>query len=985
MDAYVRDFEIEKINNHIAEDIRECKNVLIKAKGKDFKLFHNNIRSLAKNIDELNVVLTGFDDPFDCIVLTETFNLHSTDIYNIPGYDLIYNQGDLNKNDGVLIYIKSEFNYSHEIIQLGRIKAIKLNILYATNTIQIIAIYRSPSLCALDFNSHLGRYLNSLKSYKDIELIVGDMNLDILDNNEYCQEYLNILAEQGYISAINTYTRVQANSKTCLDHIFLKTNIPRNNFVPVVLQVQITDHYPVLIQFCFCNDIQNTVYKNRYKQYIDYKKLNEELSFETWLDLYSELNIDIAVDMFIDKLKLYIERCTKKYKIKRQDIKRSPWITNGILKSINTKDELFNRVKRNPRDSDILNKYKKYRNKLNELTKKTKMKYYKSEITKNINCPKNIWNCVRTISNPNNNDYITDIKNIADEEGVIITNKKEISNKFCNYFTEIGQKLASKIETNQNINFPRTIIQNSIYLEHTNELEVKTIIQNLKQKKAPGIDTFKAETLKNIVTHIVKPITYIINKSLDDGIFPSAFKIAVIKPLHKSGDKLQISNYRPISLLSNLAKIFEKILKDRITKFMNKYNIMSQKQYGFREGSSTQDAIVDLVTNIHKAVDAGEPSLCIFIDLAKAFDTVSHQDLLVVLENVGVRGLAHDLMKSYLTGRKQRVKIENFMSDEKTITHGVPQGTVLGPMLFSLYVNDLFKLNITGNIISFADDTAVFYKDITWLHLKKQVENDFGTIVNFFKSKLLTINIKKTNFLSFTSYSNNMPTFSKLQVKCEGQNVEIISAKNVKYLGIIIDPHLRWNEHINNLVKKLRSLLTKFTYFKKFFDINHLKLMYTALVESHLVYGIVAWGSATKSCLKSLEVIQKWILRIMFDKSRMYPGNSLYNDTKIYDIRQLYCKCLLVYQYKLKSSIHLIEHLYNTRYKDDSIPIPRAQKTIGQRSFYYLGPKIYNELPKEIKKLNSLYSFKKEIKKWINHQPRYLIHQLIDIKNNYNF
>lgn len=987
MDAYIRDYTPTKIDTLIADNINDCKNILNnKESVKNFKLFHNNIRSISKNIDELKLVLTDFDYMFDCIVLTETFKVYSTELFNIPGYDLIYNEGEINKNDGVIIYIRSQFNYSYEIFNLGNIKAIQLDIFHYNKNIQVIAIYRPPSLCPLDFNIKLTNYVKSIKNQGDISLIVGDMNLDILDDSECSHEYLNILSEQGYISTINTHTRVQKNSKSCLDHIFLKTNFPHEHFIPVVLQIEITDHYPVLIQFTSPfepeTNKKNCIIRN--KPYINYNKLNDILRNETWMDVYAEKNTDKAADIFVYKLREKINICTKHIKIKKLDIKKNPWVTAGLLKSINIRHDLYKKSKKNPNNEDVLNEYKSYRNKLNGLINRAKINYYKMQIDQNKNSPQNMWKCVRDIQNPNHNQK-SEIKTINNESGIIITDKKEIANTFCKYFSEIGQNLANKIKIGTTMKLPKTILSNSIYFSHTNEEEVANTINELKSKKSPGVDKLRVETIKNIVEHIVKPITYIINSSLDSGIFPSAFKIAVIKPLHKSGDKTSVGNYRPISLLSNLAKIFEKILKKRIIEFMNKYKVISDQQYGFRQARSTQDAMAELTAKIYKAMDGNEQALCIFVDLAKAFDTVSHSNLLNTLECLGFRGAAYDIMKSYLMDREQCVLIDNVYSDKKIVCYGVPQGTVLGPLLFTLYVNDLFKLNISGDIISFADDTAVFYKNTSWMSLKSNVENDFGTIVEFFKSKLLTINAKKTHFMPFTCFSNTLPSFDKLEIKCSNEQMEITSAKNVKYLGIIIDPHLRWNFQINNLIMKLRCLLSKFKYLKIFLSVSHLKIMYYSLVQSHLTYGIIAWGGVTNFYLDKLEIMQKWLLKIIYGKCSTYPSDDLYNESGVFDMRQLFCQSLLIHQHKNRINLKNIEHGYSTRYKENSSIIPRTYKTIGQRCHVYLCPKLYNQLPLNIKIISSRKSYKKQVDKWIRKQPRLVIHKYIDIKNTYHF
>ena len=424
-------------------------------------------------------------------------------------------------------------------------------------------------------------------------------------------------------------------------------------------------------------------------------------------------------------------------------INRNPWITNGLINSINHKNTLYKKTKKNPNNISIIQEYKDYRNRLSELIKKVKEDYYKAQIDKNKNCPKNMWQCVKNIESKSVNNEINRIKL---ENGEITSNKQKISDLFNTFFTEMGGNLAKKIKPVKR-KFPKTQTANSIFLEQTNQQEIMQIITELKPNKAPGLDTLRAETIKQIAGYITDPLEYIFNKSLNCGTFPRAFKTAIIKPLFKTGDRLDLHNYRPISLLSCLSKIYERIIKKRLSDYINRYHLLSGNQYGFQEGKSTQDAIAEVISKVYAAMDNSKPAICIFVDLAKAFDTVSHQDLLNTLENIGIRGNALNLLESYLQGRKQCVKIGDSVSSTKNVLFGVPQGTVLGPLLFNLYVNDIFNIPISGQIISFADDTVLIYKDENWQRLKDKIQEDLPTLLDFFASKLLTINIKKTKYV----------------------------------------------------------------------------------------------------------------------------------------------------------------------------------------------------------------------------------------------
>ncbi|KAJ8980864.1 hypothetical protein NQ317_008923 [Molorchus minor] len=444
MDNYIRDFKISKVKNESLNAATELKQLLNKAKGDHFRIFHNNIRSLSKNIDELKVTLNAYEIDFELIVLTETWRMANTDVFQMKNYNLIYNEGNINQSDGV-----------------------------------------------------------------------GDINIDILGDSEYSQEYLNIMSAENYTSMINTYTRVQGDCKSCLDHIFLKTKIPQHFFLSLVLETDITDHYATILQYTDYTplkeeNINNNLEKNNYIQFIDYKNLNHKMKIENWSDIYVEKDLDKAAHIFINKLKSKIYDCTRKVKVKRAERKKNDWVTQG--------------------------------------------------------------------------------------------------------------------------------------------------------------------------------------------------------------------------------------------------------------------------------------------------------------------------------------------------------------------------------------------------------------------------------------YQSNLPDFNSL-----------------KYLGIIIDRHLRWDEHMRYIIKKTRCLLPKFKYFRNVCHIKQLNIMYFALIQSHLIYGIIGWGGVNNNYLKNLETAQKWTIKIMHNKNYTYPSEELYKEAKILDLRQLYARSLLLRQYKLKPNINMYPNYnYDTRNKE-TMKFPKTAKTVGQRCHTFLGPVLYNALPPEIK------------------------------------
>ena len=327
------------------------------------------------------------------------------------------------------------------------------------------------------------------------------------------------------------------------------------------------------------------------------------------------------------------------------------------------------------------------------------------------------------------------------------------------------------------------------------------------------------------------------------------------------------------------------------------------------------------------------------------------------------------------------MEINGVKSDFKTLKYGVPQGTVLGPLLFVIYINDLFQIDSAGDILSFADDTVVYYVDSTWNCLKQKVEKDFLKLKKWFDNKILTLNLQKTFFLPFASYKPALPTFEALCITDQNSTLYIQKADKIKYLGIYIDSNLKWDLHIEYFVKKLRSLIPIFKHITDILPLNNNRTIYYALVESHINYGILGWGGVNKVYLHRLETTQKRLLKIIFKKNPTFPSDELFSETKIFDTRQLFYYAICLNQLKNQTKLNNIAHHYITRQNSEKFRVDFMRKTLGQRNYTYLSPKIYSVLPENIRKLKSLYVFKKRCKNFIRITPRENIHRQIDFKN----
>ena len=913
----------------------------------------------------------------DIIVLSECFQF-SCNQFNIPGYNIHYNNADLNKNDGMLIYTKQiinvhiiDYKLSRSLVTLSKITVTIQNITFGIN-----CVYRPPSTNERHFIEDIEIYLaDNLKN--QIEIFVGDINLNICDNNnEHVNLYLSTLNEYGFSPFITCPTRVTSTTASCIDHIFVRRKLKTERiwYQSFVLNSDLTDHYPIMLNV-LSKPVNQTINKLEKTKEIKIEKVNYDklinlLQIQDWQSVINTSDSIVATDAFY-RIFMHCYEQAKNIRIIKisEHKKKKPWITNGIINSIKHRDKMKKRLLQYHND-ELKNQYKLYRNFLNKLITRCKNEFYQNEIKNNEGDIKKIYKIISEATNEqriNNNENI----NILLDD-VKFETDKDMANHCNNFFINIGKHMADRIKPVSEV-YLNHISNSSMFLYPVNHNELINHIHSLKNNSAPGIDGVPSKIIKDMHVYIIKPLLHIINLIFKTGTVPIQFKTTIVSPIHKAGSKHDINNFRPISVMNNFGKIFEKCLKHRLIKFFNENNILSKNQFGFVGGHSTCDAMCELVGQITTHLNAGEKSIAVFLDLAKAFDTVPHDKLLSILDNYGVRGVVLNVFKSYLTDRKQMVKIRNSYSDAINIEIGVPQGTVLGPILFITYINSLTNLAINGTIVSYADDTALLFSGKSWDEVKERVKLGLTRIKNWLDYHKLTLNLNKTNYIAFSITSANRPSFSSISIEKFDNSIKEVS--NTKYLGITIDKHLKWEDHAFRLKNNVRKLIHKFYLLRGMMSKNLLIMVYRTLVESLIRYGIVVWGGLYNNALKQLNVIQNFILKVIYNKGKHYPTALLYNED-IFNVRSLYILAICLYVHKEKKIKNYVNHQYETRNKTQkNLQIPMSYKDINQRFLTYLGPKFYNLLPVSIRQIKNYKKFNKKCR-------AYIVERYIDFINS---
>ena len=553
--------------------------------------------------------------------------------------------------------------------------------------------------------------------------------------------------------------------------------------------------------------------------------------------------------------------------------------------------------------------------------------------------------------------------------GTIENDPKNISEAVNNHFvTLVDQLFKNKVNVidpdSRTDNELENKIKKSLFLKPINTKFVSDFIKGMDHKKSNRSDSPQTKFLKIAVDIIAPILTYIFNSCIEEGVFPETLKIAEVIPIFKSGNRSIINNYRPISLLSPFAKILENYIYNELLDFLNKHRILYNLQYGFRQDSSTELAVSQIVEDLAESMDNNKINCSVFLDLAKAFNTVNHEILLTKLNKCGVRGITLKLFESFLGNRKQFTTINNHSSSLESIDTGVPQGSTLGPLLFLIYINDL-PTATTMKVRLFADDACLSMEHNDPSTLQLLVNRELSKVHCWLDTNKLFINYSKSNFLIFTNKKHNHIFDLKI-------GLETIHQKcSTKYLGIILDDKLTWEPHIENLKTKLARTCYIFYKLKNYVNENTLKMVYYSLVYPHLQYGITSWGKAAGYLIKKIITMQKSIVKIICRKGKREPSTPLFFRLGMLKLEDVYKLQLskLVHKYKNESLIgegRLVRlrdvHSYNTRLAANSnYFIPRRNKDVGRNCFSCSGPTIWQNVPSNLKAL-SFESFKLRLK-----------------------
>lgn len=936
-------------------------------KTRGFKLAAINITSLPKYIDQLRAYM--ITKPIDILAVNETRlddTIHDNEMC-INGY--VLERNDRNRNGGgVALYIRNTINYDCD----NTLNLRELNLEWLCIKVKkpktkpfLVATWYRPPNSPVSVMDTFECLLENLES-QDIEInILGDLNCDVsatpVDHNT--SRLLEICNTYQYKQLIEQPTRTTKNTATTIDLFLTNDSTIFSHYG--TSDIAISDHNLIyaIRKLPSLKSSPKIILSRQYKNF-DCGKFREDLALISWENIGNQNDPNSAWGVWKE---CFLSVCDYHAPLKRKKVrnKPAPWLTSDLKKLMFERDRLKKIANRLKTEKAFLD-YRVIRNKVNENIKSSKIRYYNSYFNENRKNIKKAWRGVNDILGKNPKSTFINHINYDNKS---CTSPREISSALNSHFTDIGPKLASQIPLSSR-DFTEYInpTEHSFNISQVSNDKINELINALPLNKACGLDGISARLLKDAAPIIVPSLTFIINLSIRTGIFPDDWKIAKVTPIYKDEDKANPNNYRPISVLPVVTKLIERVIFDQLYSYLTGHNLLTESQSGFRPQHSTMTALLDAVNDWYSNIDRGLLNGIIFLDLKKAFDTMDHQILLHKLKLYGVCQSSLVWFTSYLKERKQSTFSNGVLSDSCAINCGIPQGSILGPLLFLVYINDLPSCDLFSKVRMYADDTSLTIASDNVHVLEQQMNHDMSEIHTWLQANKLSLNVVKTKYMIIASQHKIRHLTHQFQIEVNHQLLK--REKGYKYLGVEIDDSLTWKDHICKISKKISGGIGALKRVRQLVPFKLLLTMYNSLVLPYFDYCSAVWGSCGRGFSDTLQKLQNRAARVVTFSSYNRQSTELLDELKWDNLEIRRSKQLAVMMYKIMINrapsylTNMFEnitsvHSHNLRNSEYNVYVPRPYTEAGKNSFHYQGAVLWNSLSRDIRCQDNVRSFKK--------------------------
>jgi len=929
-----------------------------------------NINSILAHIDELRATLTT--SKIDILAINETkldSSISNSEI-NIPGFEIARRDRAVNgrSGGGVCFYVRTNINFEiMSDLSDERLELITIEIAMPCSNPYLVSTWYRPPNSSIELFQAFEELLEKIDRTNLEYYLLGDINCDMLATNLRPSKHLSdILDIYGLEQLIKDPTRITQHSKTLIDLCI--TNTPEKIVRSGVIDIGISDHSLAFM----CRKTKYNRKNSRIIEIRSFTKFNDDLFLQDisqlpWIEI--ETSSNNPNEMWNQWREMFMS-CVNKHaptRHKRVGKQKPSWFTNDLIVKIRNRNYL-KRKAISSGDNHLWTQYKKARNNTNNAIKQTKKQYFVENLEIHKNDQRKTWSLLNELTSrkPKNDSTVSQLKH-NDKQ---ITSPIEIANSFNTYFTSIGETLASSIQHDSNS--PESYLKpttTTFSIEAPSLETVCKLLEGLNERKAIGLDKIPNRLLKLSASIIAPSLTKIFSKSIETGIFPQEWKLAKVTPIFKKGDKTDPGNYRPISVIPVVSKVFEKIIYDQLFAYFNENNLLVQNQSGFRNLYSTVTALIEATSSWSLNIDKGMFNGIVFIDLQKAFDTIDHSILLTKLKYYGIDNKSIAWFNSYLSNRLQQCSANGTLSSPCEVKLGIPQGSNLGPLLFLIYINDLPNCLSVAKPRMFADDTSISMASDNITDIESAMNTELDNLHQWLNANRLSLNVTKTEFMIMAS-RQKLTAHGDPNIEIKINNQKIKKVEQTKTLGITIDKNLNWSAHIDDITKRAASAIGALKRNQMYLSTKSAIKIYEALILPHFDYCSQVWDGLCDNLAQQLQKLQNRAARAITKSNYEVRSKDLLEKLNwcTLDIRRKKQKLTLMYKIMNGRAPEYLRELfckqtsnYRLRNNRECLKLPKPKTEYIKRSFFYNSAKLWNELPSEIRECTTIAKFKKAI------------------------
>lgn len=931
-----------------------------------------NCQGFLNNKDEILLLIRNWKPKV--ILMSET---HVTDDISeselkIEGYRIELCKSTNKRTGGVIALINNGIKYkmrNNECVQ-DSVWLLSIEVIAAESKYLLSVLYHSPQKENAQFVEYFSDYLERVSEYDGIIVIMGDFNFDLLKPNFYGTKLMEKVYLKGFTQLVSSPTRITINSATLIDYI-----ITNNKYLPhsVHLTPKISDHniLTTSLKEKIKDDNYVTIYKRVMNKY-NPTFLQNFIIGNNWNNDITDVNV--LANSFIDNLSYVMnEMCPIQKIVTKRQYEEKKWITNDIKSMMRDRDVLYKRAILS-KSNNTWNEYKFIRNKIIKQINIEKNKFYVNKIDNNKHNAYELWKHLKTLL-PEKNPSLPDLIKF---EGGAIVDRSCIANQFNKYFVNSVADIINGIPPNAHLEDVTEIVSgNKSSIDVFKQISMADLKKHIKLMKQVGGDEngISTKVFKDVMDVAANRILDVINASLSSGVFPELWKCSTIVPIPKVTNSNLCSDFRPINKVPVYEKLLEMVVKEQVQNFFSENNILVSNQSGFRQGHSCETVIINICDEFRKSIDKNNYVLAVFLDFKRAFETINRDTLIKKMNKMGFKGTVLKWFQSYLHNRTQTVKFKNSTSDCIVINNGVPQGTVLGPFLFLLYINDIVKTVKYTKIELFADDTMIYICGPNISQLQDYINYDINSLSKWLCSNSLSVNVNKTKFCVF----GKQHLLSKLDISnvhISLRNQQISYDKQIKYLGVIFDANLTFYEHALYITRKFSKKVNFIARVGRNLSVSTKLLLYNSIAAPHLEFCSTLFYNLPAYILNDLQTIQNRAMRIILKSNRYTPIKIMLNVLDFLTVKQKTVFNTFVFIYKIKNKLlpsYLCGkatnfsdvHNYNTRNKNDFVLTNKCNTESLASTVLCRGLYEFNCLPVNIKICENLDKFKQHLREYV--------------------